>query len=164
MEQSIGWEKQVSLGTNILGWQLYLQFQVKPTSHGTDYRWVYTASSNEKSDWSARKCGERFSQWFLWLCPRPNSVLFADLQKVDETFSSTIRYAMLHTLGENVVTYTSKLVWSWSMYCFCSYHSWSHISHVGTFREWLLKRPCDIFREKYDEVQQQLLYGRPSFW
>lgn len=35
-------------------------------------------------------------QRFLWLCPRPNSVLFADLQKVDEKFSSAL--GMLHEL------------------------------------------------------------------
>ena len=26
-----------------------------------------------------------------------------------------------------------------------------------TIREWKLKRPCDIFRDKYDEVQKQIM-------
>lgn len=66
-------------------------------------------------------------QRFLWLVPKPSTVAFDDLQRVNIDFMTSI-VSLLATL-------------------------WTPDTKIS---KWILRRPCAIFRSKYDRVTGQL--------
>ncbi len=75
-------------------------------------------------------------QRFLWIAPQPATVSFNELQQVDQEFSTA--------LGKQC---------PFNMYIQLMRALWVQDHQV---RKWILARPCEIFRAKYDTVQEQI--------
>ncbi len=95
-------------------------------------------------------------QRFLWLVPKPNSILFEDFQHVDgEFFTAMGKY-----------TYCSPQYGMHTQLKKCPKLHAQNLSTVALmaslwapdarFNKWILPRPCEIFKSKYNTVNTQI--------
>ena len=85
-----------------------------------------------------------FTQRHLWVVPKPMQVPFDMLQKVNKEFSMSISEIFTHYLCSLfyfiINFFLVRLMGA----------LWSDNSSV---RKWVISKPCEVFRKKYDDVQ-----------